>query len=164
MSNRIETNRTADGFSVIAAGVDIEKTLGTAAYREVTTVIAEGKSSIPTAGSVAEYVSEHGGGGGGETYSSEEQVVGTWFGKPLYKKSFELSTPTLLPQNQWNAIQSAVVLNGDKVIRTELYIPDSKSGHSLCFGKFESDGTLAVNPIVRHTVGMVTITYTKTTD
>ena len=168
MSNRIETNKTTDGFSVVAAGVDIEKTLGTAAYREVTTVIAEGKASIPTAGSVADYVAEHSGGGGGETYSFEEQVVGTWFDKPLYKRSYELPTPTLLPQNQWNAIPTAsgivTVPNGDKVIRTELYVPDSKSGHALCFGKFDSDGVLGVNPIVRHTVGMVTITYTKTTD
>lgn len=164
MSNRIETNKTTDGFSVVAAGVDIEKTLGTAAYREVTTVIAEGKASIPTAGSVADYVAEHSGGGGGETYSFEEQVVGTWFDKPLYKRSYELSTPTVLPQNQWNAIQSAIIPNGDKVIRTEFYLPDSKSGHSLCYGKFESNGMLSVFPIVRHTVGMVTITYTKTTD
>ena len=164
MSNRIETNKTTDGFSVVAAGVDIEKTLGTAAYREVTTVIAEGKASIPTAGSVADYVAEHSGGGGGETYSFEEQVVGTWFDKPLYKRSYELPTPTQIPQNQWNYIQSIVVPNGDKVIRTEFYIPEHKSGHALVFGRFASDNVLEVNPIVKHTVGMITITYTKTTD
>lgn len=58
MSNRIETNRTNDGFSVKAAGVDIEKTLGTAAYREATTVIAGGKASLPTAGSVVTFLKE----------------------------------------------------------------------------------------------------------
>lgn len=56
MSSRIETNRTADGFSVKSAGVDIGETLGSAANREVTTVIAEGKASLPTAGAVVTFL------------------------------------------------------------------------------------------------------------
>lgn len=58
MSSRIETNRTADGFAVKSAGVDIGETLGSAATREVTTVIAGGKASLPTAGSIVTFLKE----------------------------------------------------------------------------------------------------------
>lgn len=35
-----------------------------------------------------------GGGSSDEVYSEEETVIGTWFGKPLYRKVFQVTTPT----------------------------------------------------------------------
>lgn len=57
MSRNIETftNRTRD-IRVEARKVDLEETLGSAAKREVTAVIAPGKASVPTAGSVVDFV------------------------------------------------------------------------------------------------------------
>lgn len=33
------------------------------------------------------------GGSGGEIYDSSEQVIGTWFGKPLYQKTYQYTFP-----------------------------------------------------------------------
>lgn len=37
----------------------------------------------------------------GEVYSAEEIQIGTWFGKPLYRKCYQLTTPTIIGQTQW---------------------------------------------------------------
>ena len=57
MSRNIETLTSANkDIKVEARKVDLEETLGSAAKREVTTVIASGKASVPTAGSVVDFV------------------------------------------------------------------------------------------------------------
>lgn len=44
-------------------------------------------------GTILKALADGGGGGGGHTYSTQEQVVGTWIdGRPVYSKTFELGT------------------------------------------------------------------------
>ena len=47
--------------------------------------------------------SEMEGGGGGASYSTEEQVVGTWInGKPIYKRTWDFSaSPIALSSGNW---------------------------------------------------------------
>lgn len=57
MSRNIETSTGNNrDIEVTARKVDLEQTLGSAAYREATNVIASGKSSLPTAGSVVDFI------------------------------------------------------------------------------------------------------------
>ena len=57
MSRNIETI-TNDNRDIFVEGrkIDLEETLGSASKREVTSVIASGKESLPTAGSIVTFV------------------------------------------------------------------------------------------------------------
>ena len=76
MSRNIETttNSNRDIF-VEPRKVDLEETLGSAAKREVTNVIAPGKASVPTAGAVAEYVTNNANSSINENGKLFEQVI-----------------------------------------------------------------------------------------
>jgi hypothetical protein len=52
-------------------------------------------TNAPSINAVKDYVANNGGSGGGsseEIYSTEETVIGTWLGKPLYRKAYNFTT------------------------------------------------------------------------
>lgn len=156
MSNRIETNRTNDGFSVVAAGVDIEKTIGTAAYREVTTVIAEGKASLPTAGAVAQYVLEYGGGAGAELLWKGEFNGSGYIDAPGLSDylviGIESKSGMIYIGNIVNGGSLIGQLNGTNLnflayrFQTSSEYPDRLTVNSSCRGLTFNSGTTATTP------------------
>lgn len=52
-------------------------------------------TNAPSINAVKDYVANNGGSGGGsseEIYSLEETRIGTWLGKPLYRKAYKFTT------------------------------------------------------------------------
>lgn len=98
-------------------------------------------------------------------YSEEEREVGCWVdGKPLYQKTFILSSSKAISANQWNTI-SEVTLSGneDEIVRTELYLGADKSQNVFGFGKVEN-GVLKIFTTILLGINAITIQYTKTAD
>lgn len=87
---------------------------------------ANGTVPKPTAGDVTNnnvlradgsWVQQSGGGGSSHTYSTTEQVVGTWInGKPIYEKTYQLTAPSTASST--NIIDTAA-LNIDLMIKLE---------------------------------------------
>lgn len=111
-----------------------------------------------------------GGGGGGHTYSTTEQVVGTWFGETLYEKSFYYSGT--INDGAWVTIDNSYSPSNTKVMFIE-HICFTVSGLTTLYASYggqtldvgiESVGKLYVENFTGQTVKKVwfTMRYTKT--
>lgn len=102
----------------------------------------------------------------GHHYSTQERVVGTWFGKPLYEKSWNVSIA--LPSgsaNTWVSTGIAIAsVNCDGLAGVEL-IDDQNQCIAGSIGFIEQKTYFAIYPqIGGRTISKVTVRYTKTTD
>lgn len=102
----------------------------------------------------------------GHHYSTQERVVGTWFGKPLYEKSWNVSIA--LPSgsaNTWVSTGIAIAsVNCDGLAGGEL-IDDQNQCIAGSIGFIEQKTYFAIYPqIGGRTISKVTVRYTKTTD
>lgn len=120
---------------------------------------------------------------GGVEYSSSERVIGSWFGKPLYQKTYVVTYQTVSTEGTY----VATILDSDTTKRVKNYngfyynlpsredniriIPNifkaTSSGDILQVKITQVDGvirldsnTFATNGCTAH----VTVQYTKTTD
>ena len=76
---------------------------------------------------------------GFNTYSTEEQVIGTWFGKPLYKKGISGTTPA---NSSGTILTSGLKIK--RLIDYKGYIYDTNGDLSQAIGKsVYVDGSLA---------------------
>lgn len=115
----------------------------------------------------------------GEVYSTEEQVIGTWLGKPLYVKSFEKNVSATGTDNVDVLIATIPNITPIKTYGTYergSYIFDmpssyySSSGHyetsRIVYAKTTGNITLQCCTKVSTTITKIwlTIYYTKTTD
>lgn len=90
---------------------------------------------------------EVGGGSDGEVYATEERQIGTWLGKPLYRKSYDMHVPAIAV-NQWALI--APPIDGIDTIVTLRAIME------------RIDGFVSPVPFLAGTQYMVSISYAKT--
>lgn len=118
---------------------------------------------------------EAGGGGSSEiNYSTDEQVIGTWIDdKPLYQKSFHLTTPS--ETDSAIVIQNIADLNIDTPVNIfgnvlnvpiNFFLDITQSNYIACFINSAKTGIamkLGANTYVSKDCN-VTILYTKTTD
>lgn len=96
-------------------------------------------------------------------YSEEEREIGVWTdGKPLYQKTFVLSSPVILTANTWNTISNITVVDGENCVKCEVFLEGDDS-QNVTFGKFDN-GVLHIFSQILLTINMVTLQYTKTTD
>lgn len=107
-----------------------------------------------------------------QTYSEEEQVIGTWLGKPLYRKV--VNTGALL-NNEVKRINHNIA-NIDKIIKLHGYAYDGATFHPLPYTHISptsSEGLYATKETISITTGIdrttfaescVVLEYTKTTD
>lgn len=105
-------------------------------------------------------------------YSTKEQVIGTWLGKPLYRKV--VNTGALL-DNQVKEVEHNIT-NIDKIIKLYGYAYDGVTFHPLPYTHINSpscEGLYATKEQISITTGIdrtrfvesyVTLEYTKTTD
>jgi phage minor structural protein len=97
-------------------------------------------------------------------YSTEEKVIGTWIdGKPLYQKTYYLSSPLTIRQDTWVQIQGISIADIDRGVST---ICANERGQFDCV---ISD--LKTSPIelwntrsANISIDSITCQYTKTTD
>lgn len=121
------------------------------------------------------------GGGGGHTYSTTEQVIGTWIdGKPLYEKTVTFGT---VPAGSVNYLIDFTILTVDNLINIDCIAYSSNSYFRLPVPLLQSEalfaewginmqafdkstGKLRIDTGSSRTLsgGYVTIKYTKTTD
>ena len=110
-----------------------------------------------------------GGGGGGHTYSTSEQIVGTWNGETLYERSF-IHTGNIA-NNDWVTIDNSYSPSNIGVFFLE-HICFKLSGFTTLYASYggqtldvgiESAGKLYVENFTGNTVTKVwfTISYTK---
>ena len=104
------------------------------------------------------------GGGGGVHYSTTEQVIGTWFNKPLYQISFVLPSPVNISQSSWDSM-GVTVADGENVIFCWGVATDGTG--SPLMGYFDSNTLKCQTPrnnVPSYSIQYLTIQYTKTTD
>ena len=104
--------------------------------------------------------------GGGVNYSTAEQVIGTWIdGKPLYQKTFDLTSDVNIPSNTWTDVN--ISNSGMKAL---IYIIcANNAGAALCGFSATlntSGNNIRILQSRNAAVGVryVTIQYTKNTD
>lgn len=121
------------------------------------------------------------GGGGGASYSTEEQVVGTWIdGKPLYQKTIAHSGALVVDNSFSNDI--CTLANVDQLVKSEGYFrrtsennlmvslnggirPESDaSAYNVSIRFFNNKIQVAVNGYNDIEYIALTVQYTKTTD
>ena len=109
----------------------------------------------------------------GQNYSLEEQVIGTWFDKPLYRKTVELGT---LPNNSEKQI--AHNINNLDILVNCYGTAKDTNGNIFVFPNVDNDGLKCSVRLVADSTnlkvvtgsdrsgfsGYATIEYTKTTD
>lgn len=96
-------------------------------------------------------------------FDNTEKVVGTWFGEPLYERSWEFNSAIDCGSNDWTTLVSN--------ISEEITIRNFSLGNSTgCFGLFEvgyeNNGSISGfnGRSITKPVEWLTIQYTKTTD
>ena len=127
-------------------------------------------AEIDINGTTQDVYAPTGGGGGGHTYSTSEQIVGTWLGETLYEKSFVYTGN--IANGAWVTIDNSYSPNNIGVMFVEhicfklqgfttLYA--SYGGQTLDVG-IETAGKLYVENFTGNTVTKVwfTMRYTKT--
>lgn len=101
-------------------------------------------------------------------YSTTEQVVGTWVdGRPIYEKTFEVSSPYFKNGDWLNT--HIIIPNIDNIISVSSTVVSSNNEQGLfigVFNKINNNGELEIySPVGWNTTGQTTtIRYTKTTD
>lgn len=108
----------------------------------------------------------------GHHYSTQERVIGTWFGKPLYEKVFSVTLPTFT-YNQWTVIDSAELSNVSEMPEC-LALKDTRTQSELpstfaVIGALNNNNKLQVMNLRNADYGSniparVIVRYTKTTD
>ena len=110
-----------------------------------------------------------------EVYSTEEQVIGTWMGKPLYRKVFDFGA---LPNYSYKVGPSLSSLSIDKVIKlegicynssgNEFQIPTSGRGYDgkaiELYMNDHNNFAIATYKDLTMFSAYITLEYTKTTD
>lgn len=106
----------------------------------------------------------------GHHYSAQERVVGTYFGKPLYERSYSVSTPaTVDTVNQIIAVpENSVVVNIFGMYNNQFPINYYYDTTNYINTWLNNAKTHVVNKtpfnLMLNLPGIVTIQYTKTTD
>ena len=96
-------------------------------------------------------------------YSEDEREIGVWVdGKPLYQKTFLLSSSATLNKNSWTSV-NVVIQNAENCLKCEIFLDQGDKSQWSAFGKFVND-TLQIFTTVLLSIEKVTIQYTKTTD
>lgn len=96
-------------------------------------------------------------------YSEDEREIGVWIdGKPLYQKTFLLSSSATLNKNSWTSV-NVVIQNAENCLKCEIFLDQGDKSQWSAFGKFVND-TLQIFTTVDLSIEKVTIQYTKTTD
>lgn len=115
-----------------------------------------------------------GGGSGGEVYDDQERVIGTWFGKPLYRKVVAFTSKS---SNGWNDI---TVPRIEEVVRAYGKIKRNDSTNPIAYIAFPTGlasydyvmiqfgiGYVAFDihcSYLLNSPGLIVYEYTKTTD
>ena len=93
-------------------------------------------------------------------YSTEEKVIGEWFGKPLYRKVIELASELTINANSWAS--GVYVVPNIKLIVNALGL---KTGDATSQIRVTPSGDI-MNPSSAFSISIkfITLEYTKTTD
>ena len=100
----------------------------------------------------------------GEKYTTEEQVIGTFLGKPLYRKSFVFTNAVTCSSQTWTRFPEAAASNIANIVSSffedangTLFIPTGTNVDSGTFGVLQTRNANV-------TAKTFTVEYTKTTD
>ena len=123
----------------------------------------------------SKWVNANESGGGGHTYSTTEQVIGTWIdGKPLYEKVVQTTFST--PTNEGNQVYSGYIDISSEIPNIDMawlntgmssYKPSASQTRDFFTGWYEQDeGKFFVLTLYSRSNAPCTlvISYTKTTD
>jgi hypothetical protein len=106
-------------------------------------------------------------GGGGHTYSTTEQVIGTWTdGRPIYEITKEFNTNQSFTGGAWNTLPITIP-NIDFVVHGVMRQGDGQNyiNYPDSFGTVDSvNGTIRAYCGIGFGYKSITIQYTKTTD
>ena len=99
-----------------------------------------------------------------EIYSTEEQVIGTFLGKPLYRKLTQLSSNLSITANNWTTIETNSEIN--RIIDCKISDKtDFINGLTYpCIGRKRTDDTIQIYSYIESTIKAYILEYTKTTD
>ena len=98
-------------------------------------------------------------------YSTEEREIGVWTdGKPIYEKTYELSTALIINAHTWGTT-SIDVSFVDKFIGEADIVTSGGQGY-VCFTDVDNNNLQLYNPRYDAGIGVkfITVRYTKTTD
>ena len=99
-----------------------------------------------------------------EIYSTDEQLVGSYMGKPLYKKSYT-GLSVNVPNDTWYNVQSVSSLGIERLVKSEFLSDQNGTCHDgSLMGQINSGYLQAWSPAHGVTLSVATIYYTKTTD
>ena len=102
--------------------------------------------------------------GSNHTYSTEEQIVGTWIdGKPIYEKTVSIPAGSN-DAGLISDVDTFVNVNGYVIYADGYTRQIASNNYSQCFVFKETDSTSVFIHGSNRTGGYVTIQYTKTTD
>lgn len=116
------------------------------------------------------YAPSGGGGGGGIDYTTTEQVVGTWMGKPLYQQSIPFSGLNFSGNTNYSFDVSSYAINAEIIfldLDMSFYIVNNvqRSFIPATASPVQPPYVLFRVETNRNNVsGYITIRYTKTTD
>lgn len=105
---------------------------------------------------------------GSEYYSEVEQVIGTYLGKPLYRKVFDLGSNIEVSYNSWTSLSSYVNIPDLGLIINTYAMNEGGTNYPLMCGKtgpnYESVEVQTGRNSNYVTLRYLTIEYTKSTD
>lgn len=111
-----------------------------------------------------------GGGGGGIDYTTTEQVVGTWLGKPLYQQSIPFSGLNFSGNTNYSFDVSSYAINAERIfldLDMSFYIVNNvqRSFIPATVSPIQPPYVIfRVETNRNNASGYITIRYTKTTD
>lgn len=150
------TAHTADGE--VVTGLAPRTWTGTHAMYDLE------KDSIPV-GTIVNFTDDHiNPGGSGEVYDGEERVIGSWFGKPLYRRSFVIDESISFTSDTW--VYISLIMNGCKVKNSHM-VDGNLNNNVIISCNIRDDGTVrlmshrTVNAAVN---SILILEYTKVGD
>lgn len=94
-------------------------------------------------------------------YSTSEQVIGTYLGKPLYQRTWDFVSTNIINANTWTNLFSNDI-DIDKVTMNETLDDEGRSNKVAYCGV--RNGYIAVYSTYATNIQTITLRYTKTTD
>lgn len=94
-------------------------------------------------------------------YSTSEQVIGTWLGKPLYQRTWDFISTNIINANTWTNLFSNDI-DIDKITMNETLDDEGRSNKVAYCGV--RNGYVAVYSTYTTNIQTITLRYTKSTD
>ena len=97
----------------------------------------------------------------GDLYDTDEKIIGSWLGKPLYQKTF---TGLNVPLSNWTTLVN--IPNVEMIVSGEAYYWGSSKNTTMIteFEPYSNGDVKALGALNNRTINVLTLRYIKTTD